>query len=115
MIRMLSFICTNHIVMIAHTPAFLRVGEHYDKVAFPSYTKIVPCVSLNRSELVKAQSVIYLATMQNSFHYCPCMWEGNVFILSVCVCVSVQAISFECLDIETSFWYGDTELHLDHI
>ena len=42
------------------------------------------------------------------------MWEGNVFILSECVCVcvyvcgSVQAITFECLDIETSFlawWY----------
>ena len=23
-----SFMCTNHIDMIAHTPAFLRVGEH---------------------------------------------------------------------------------------
>ena len=37
--------------------------------------------------------------------YRPRMWEGNVFILSVClsVCVSVQAITFACLDIETSF------------
>ena len=51
------------------------------------------------------------------------MWEGNVFILSVClsvcvhvcvsVCVSVQAITFECLDIET-FIFG-VGGHLDHI
>ena len=44
--------------------------------------------------------------------YRPHMREGNVFILSMCVCVSicvsVQAITFECLDKETSFWYGDT-------
>ena len=32
------------------------------------------------------------------------MWEGNVFVLSVClsVCLSVQAITFECLDIENT-------------
>ena len=34
-------------------------------------------------------------------YYWPLMREGNVFILSVCL--SVQAITFECLDIETSF------------
>ena len=36
--------------------------------------------------------------------YCPCMREGNVFILSVCVCVSLSiwAIPFECLCIESS-------------
>ena len=50
------------------------------------------------------------------YYYHLCMWEGNVFILSVClsvcscVCVSVQAITFECLDIETLFL-----VHLDHI
>ena len=36
------------------------------------------------------------------------MREGNVFILSVCLSVSVRAITFECLDTETSFlvwWY----------
>ena len=47
-------------------------------------------------------------------YFCPHMREGNVFILCVCVCVclsvceSVWAITFECLDIETSFlvwWY----------
>ena len=41
--------------------------------------------------------------------YRPRMQEGNVFILSVCLCVclSIQAITFECLDIETLFlvWY----------
>ena len=44
------------------------------------------------------------------YNYRPRMRKGNVFILSVSVCVfvSVQAITFECLDIETSFlvqWY----------
>ena len=34
------------------------------------------------------------------------MRADNVFILSVCL--SVQAITFECLDVETSFWYGGT-------
>ena len=34
-------------------------------------------------------------------HYRPRVQEGNVFILSVCL--SVQAIAFECHDIETSF------------
>ena len=40
-------------------------------------------------------------------YYRPRMREGNVFILSVCcvsVCVSARVITFECLDIETSFW-----------
>ena len=39
------------------------------------------------------------------YDYRPRMREGNVFILYVClsVCVSVWAITFECLDIETSF------------
>ena len=45
-------------------------------------------------------------------HYHPCMWVGNVFghvCLSVCLCIclsvcpSVQTITFEPLDIETSF------------
>ena len=27
-VHMCSFMCTNHIDMMAHTPAFLRVGEH---------------------------------------------------------------------------------------
>ena len=36
------------------------------------------------------------------------MGKGNVFILSVCVCLSVWAITFECLDIETSIlvWWN---------
>ena len=34
-------------------------------------------------------------------YYHPYMWEGNVFILSVCL--SIQAITFECLNIETSY------------
>ena len=29
-----SFMCTNHIDMIAHTPAFLRVGEHSHHLDF---------------------------------------------------------------------------------
>ena len=44
--------------------------------------------------------------------YRPRMQEGNVFTLPVCVCLSVclsiQAITFECPDKETSFlvwWY----------
>ena len=38
-------------------------------------------------------------------YYNPRMREGNVFVLSVrlSVCVSVQAITFEYLDIESSF------------
>ena len=35
------------------------------------------------------------------YFYRPRMREGDVFILSVCL--SVPAIAFECLDIETSF------------
>ena len=31
------------------------------------------------------------------------MREGNVFILCVCVCVSVRAITFESFDMEASF------------
>ena len=43
------------------------------------------------------------------------MREGNVFILSVfvSVCLSVQAITFECLNIEASFF--GMVVHLDHI
>ena len=29
--------------------------------------------------------------------------RGNVFVVSVCVCVCVRAITFEPVDIETSF------------
>ena len=40
------------------------------------------------------------------FCYHPRMREGNVFILSVyvSVCMSVRAKTFECLDIEASFF-----------
>ena len=34
MVHMCSFMYTNHIDMTAHTPAFLRVGEHSGMVAF---------------------------------------------------------------------------------
>ena len=45
-----------------------------------------------------------------TIHNRPRMREGNVFILSVrlSICLSVQAITFECFDIETWFlvwWY----------
>ena len=48
---------------------------------------------------------------RRSYFYRPRMRQGNVFILFVCVCVcvclsvcvSVWAITFECLNIETSF------------
>ena len=46
--------------------------------------------------------------------------EGNSFVLFVCVCaclsvcLSVQAIPFECLDTETSFLVS-VVVHLDHI
>ena len=31
------------------------------------------------------------------------VWGGNVFVVCVCVCVCIQAITFEGVDIETSF------------
>ena len=30
-------------------------------------------------------------------YYCPCMWEGNVFILSVCVCVCLSVCVCVCV------------------
>ena len=47
----------------------------------------------------------YFTNRTHPFYPCyhPRMWESNVFILSVSVCVSVWATTFECLDIETSF------------
>ena len=59
-------------------------------------------------------SIKYL--ILNVLFHSPRMGEGNVFILSVCVClyvylcvsVSVRAINFECLDIEASslIWWN---------
>ena len=51
-----------------------------------------------RSRVITDSSDIWLKFAL--FFYRPRMWEGNVFILSVCL--SVQAITFECLDIENS-------------
>ena len=31
--------CNNHIVMMAHTPAFLQVGEHSGTASFPTYIR----------------------------------------------------------------------------
>ena len=42
MAHTLSFMCTNHIVMTAHTPACLQVGEHPGIVAFPICIRTVP-------------------------------------------------------------------------
>ena len=51
-----------------------------------------------------------LSFIVDFLYYRAHMQEGNVFILSGClsVWVSVWAIIFECLDIETSFLYDGT-------
>ena len=37
----------------------------------------------------------------NGNYYCPHMRRGNVFVVSVSVCVSVRAVTFEADGIET--------------
>ena len=61
---------------------------------------------------VKMSSGInYFNTIFIMDYYLPRMREGNVFILSIYA--SVRAITFECLEIETSVF--DMVVHLDHI
>ena len=50
---------------------------------------------------------LQLYSKRKGYNYRPCLREGNVLVLSVylSVCLSVRAIIFECLDVETSFWY----------
>ena len=65
--------------------------------------------------------IISIPNNPDGHFYCfrPCIREGNVFILSVSVCVcvcvglSIRAIPFKSLGIETSF-FGKVG-HLDHI
>ena len=56
--------------------------------------------------------------VSDAIYYHPRMWVGNIFgrvCLSVCqsLCPSVQTITFEPLDIETSFF--GMQVHPDHI
>ena len=104
----------NSIVMNAYSPEFVISISYALSINFlksPPELKNSITTNENRKSYSVLSMGVFSWTKNGNYLYCLRMREGNVFILSVCllcVCLSVQVITFECLDIETSFWYGDT-------
>ena len=81
-------------------------------IMWPLLFTLGPSLLWIYSNMVGITLIVGITLLSNIYHHH--MWVGNVFsdvCVSVCVpmFLSVQAITFEPLDVETSFfWYTDT-------
>ena len=97
-----SFMCTSHIEMTAHIPAFLWVGEHYGNLLYAHMTYVMAehtrCQSHPLAATSMSQMVTHPSTNQAQSHLTsvirlwivtPCQWgsswhEHGYFIHSCC-------------------------------